>query len=79
MIATVAKADEDDVNLAVDSARRALETGPWGRMNARERGRLMYRLADLIEKNLEELAALETLDNGKTHRRQPSCRLAAHH
>ena len=47
------------------AARRALESGPWGKMDARDRGRLMNKLADLIEANKEELAALETLDNGK--------------
>ena len=43
----------------------AFDKGPWRRANARERGRLLYKLADLIEKNLDELALLETLDNGK--------------
>ncbi|MGA2245880.1 MAG: aldehyde dehydrogenase family protein [Verrucomicrobiota bacterium] len=65
IIAQVAEGDQADVNLAVKAARRAFEEGPWRRMNARERGRLLYRLADLIEHNADELAALETLDNGK--------------
>ncbi|WP_437186020.1 aldehyde dehydrogenase family protein [Planctomicrobium sp. SH668] len=64
-IADVARANEKDVDLAVMAARRAFETGPWSKMDARDRGRLMYRLADLLEENIEELAALETLDNGK--------------
>ncbi|WP_437223821.1 aldehyde dehydrogenase family protein [Planctomicrobium sp. SH661] len=64
-IADVARANAQDVDLAVKAARRAFETGPWSRMDARDRGRLMYKLADLIEENIEELAALETLDNGK--------------
>jgi aldehyde dehydrogenase (NAD+) len=65
VIAKVAEGDAADVDLAVASARDALEHGPWGRMDARDRGRLMYKLADLIEEELNELASLETLDNGK--------------
>lgn len=65
VIAEVAEGDAADVDRAVAAARRAFESGPWSRMDARDRGRLMYRLADLIERDLEELAALETLDNGK--------------
>jgi aldehyde dehydrogenase (NAD+) len=64
-IAQVAEADREDVDRAVAAARRAFDDGPWSRMSAAERGRLLYRLADLLEANLEELAALETLDNGK--------------
>jgi len=64
-ITQVAEGDKADVDLAVTAARRAFEKGPWAKMNARERGRLIYKLADLIEKNIDELAALETLDNGK--------------
>ena len=65
VIAKVAEADKADVDKAVAAARQAFETGPWRKMSASERGRLMYKLADLIEQNLDELAALETLDNGK--------------
>ncbi|HET6424258.1 MAG TPA: aldehyde dehydrogenase family protein [Planctomycetaceae bacterium] len=64
-IADVAEADAADVDLAVKAARKAFESGPWATMDARDRGRLINKLADLIEANLEELAALETLDNGK--------------
>jgi aldehyde dehydrogenase (NAD+) len=64
-IAEVAEGDAADVDLAVKAARKAFETGPWAKMDARDRGRLLTRLADLIEKNQDELAALETLDNGK--------------
>lgn len=63
-LAEVAYGQKEDIDLAVDSARRAFE-GPWRKLDARERGRLMNRLADLVEKNIDELAALETLDNGK--------------
>jgi aldehyde dehydrogenase (NAD+) len=53
------------VDLAVKAARKAFTEGPWPKMNASERGRLLHRLADLIEENKDELAALESLDNGK--------------
>lgn len=64
-IADVAEADAVDVDLAVKAARQALDYGVWRRLDARDRGRLLFKLADLIESNLAELAALETLDNGK--------------
>jgi aldehyde dehydrogenase (NAD+) len=67
-ICQVAEGDKADIDLAVKSARKAFEEGPWRRMNASERGRLLNKLADLIEKNQEELAALESLDNGKPYR-----------
>ncbi len=65
VIAHVAEGDEPDVDKAVKAARKAFETGAWPKMTASQRGRLMYKLADLIEQHKEELAALETLDNGK--------------
>lgn len=65
VICEVAEGDAADVDLAVNAARAAFETGPWSRMDARDRGRLLTRLADLLEANFDELAALETLDNGK--------------
>ncbi len=65
VIGKVAEADAADVNLAVKAARAAFNAGPWPRMSASERGRLLYKLADLIEQNKDELARLETLDNGK--------------
>jgi aldehyde dehydrogenase (NAD+) len=65
VIAKVAEGDAADIDLAVKAARNAFENGPWGKMDARDRGKLMNRLADLIEEELEDLAALETLDNGK--------------
>jgi betaine-aldehyde dehydrogenase len=63
-LAEVAEADKADVDKAVTAARRAFE-GKWSRMSARDRGRLLYKLAQLIEENSKELAALETADNGK--------------
>jgi aldehyde dehydrogenase (NAD+) len=65
VIAEVPMGTKKDVDLAVSAAIRAFQDGPWSRMDARERGRLLYRLADLLEENIDELAALETLDNGK--------------
>ena len=64
-IAQVAEGDQADVDLAVEAARNALENGEWSRIDARDRGALMHRLADLMEEELDELAALESLDNGK--------------
>ncbi|HEY7389308.1 MAG TPA: aldehyde dehydrogenase family protein, partial [Bryobacteraceae bacterium] len=64
-ICQVAEADAADVDQAVAAARAAFERGPWRKMAASERGRLLNRLADLIEQHADELAALESLDNGK--------------
>ncbi len=64
----VAEADKADVDLAVKAARRAFDEGPWSKMAASERGRLINKLADLIERDIDELAALESLDNGKPYR-----------
>jgi aldehyde dehydrogenase (NAD+) len=66
-ICQVAEGDKADVDRAVKAARRAFEEGPWPRMNASERGRLLNKLADLLEQHQEELAAVETLDNGKPY------------
>jgi aldehyde dehydrogenase (NAD+) len=65
VIANVAEGDAADIDLAAKAARKAFESGPWSKMDARDRGRLMNKLADLMEANIDELAALETLDNGK--------------
>jgi aldehyde dehydrogenase (NAD+) len=64
-ICQVAEADAADVNIAVAAARAAFEKGPWRKMQASDRGRLLNKLADLMEKHADELAALESLDNGK--------------
>ena len=64
-IATVAEADAADVDLAVAAARRAFEGGTWARMKPSERGQLLWRVADLMEKHADEIAELESLDNGK--------------
>src|SRR5436190_20162618 len=58
-ICEVAKGDRADIDLAVQAARKALESGPWSTLDAAERGRLLLRLADLVESQARELAALE--------------------
>ena len=65
VLAHVAEGDREDIDRAVKAARAAFETGPWSKMTPSERGRAIWKLADLLEENLEEFAALETLDNGK--------------
>src|SRR5947199_6852864 len=62
--AEIAEADKADIDKAVAAARKAFE-GKWSRMSARDRGRLLYKLSQLIEQHAGELAALETTDNGK--------------
>src|SRR5687768_14556973 len=63
-ILDVAEGDAADVDLAVRAARAALD-GPWGKMSASERGALLWKLSDLIQKHTDEIARLETLDTGK--------------
>ncbi len=65
VLAEVALAGPEDVDRAVQAAREAFERGPWSQMTGAERGELLWRLADLIEARIDELAELETLDNGK--------------
>ena len=64
VIGSVAAADRADVDAAVQAARAALD-GPWGKMSARDRGRLLSRLADRVMEKADDLARLETLHNGK--------------
>ncbi|MEM9155238.1 MAG: aldehyde dehydrogenase family protein, partial [Cyanobacteria bacterium P01_F01_bin.33] len=64
-IGTLAEAGTADVDRAVRTARKAFERGDWAEMSARQRGRLLFALAEAIERNREELARLESLDNGK--------------
>jgi acyl-CoA reductase-like NAD-dependent aldehyde dehydrogenase len=65
VLAKVAEGDSEDINRAVAAARKAFEGGSWPKLTPSQRGRLLLKLADLIEQNAEELAQLETLDNGK--------------
>src|SRR5215472_9864775 len=64
-ICQIAEADAADVEKAVKAARNAFEKGSWRKTQASDRGRMLHRLADLIEQHADELAALESLDNGK--------------
>jgi len=64
-IISVQEADKADVDKAVKAARKAFDEGPWRRMPVVERAGLMFKLADLIQKNFDELCALESIDNGK--------------
>ena len=65
VLAQVAEGDREDVELAVRAARKAFDQGPWRRLTASERGKLIWKLADLLEQHTEEFAYLESLDNGK--------------
>ncbi|EFA75954.1 hypothetical protein PPL_10530 [Heterostelium album PN500] len=67
VICQISQADKPDVDLAVAAARDAFENGQWSKMSATERGGLMYKLADLIDKNRDWLAQLETIDVGKPY------------
>src|ERR1019366_1298607 len=64
-LAQIAEGDREDIDRAVKAARRAFESGPWHEMTPSHRGRIIWKLGDLIEEHLEELAQLESLDNGK--------------
>jgi phenylacetaldehyde dehydrogenase len=61
----VPEAEAEDVNRAVLAARRAFDEGPWPRMSPSERGRILWKIADLLEQHTDEFAELESLDNGK--------------
>jgi phenylacetaldehyde dehydrogenase len=65
VLANVAEGDSEDIDRAVKAARAAFESGPWARMSPAQRGRLIWKLADLIDEHREEFAQLESLDNGK--------------
>ena len=65
IIARVPDSEREDISRAVAAARRAFDSGPWRRMTPSERGRLVWRIGDLILEHADELAELESLDNGK--------------
>src|ERR1700681_1847000 len=65
VLAQVAEGDPQGIDAAVKAGRKAFDSGPWSRLTASERGKLVWKLADLLEEHLEEFATLETLDNGK--------------
>jgi len=65
VLSQVAEGDREDIERAVKAARAAFDSGPWSKITPSERGRLMWKLADLLEQHTEEFAQLESLDNGK--------------
>ncbi|KAK4715798.1 hypothetical protein R3W88_014136 [Solanum pinnatisectum] len=67
VIAHIAEGDAEDINRAVAAARKAFDEGPWPRMTAYERSKILLRLADLIEKHNDQIATLETWDTGKPY------------
>jgi phenylacetaldehyde dehydrogenase len=66
-LACIAEGDAEDINRAVRAARAAFEDGPWSRMTPSDRGRIIWKIGDLILDHAEELAQLESLDNGKPY------------
>jgi acyl-CoA reductase-like NAD-dependent aldehyde dehydrogenase len=65
VITQIAEGDDRDVDAAVKAARKAYESGAWPEMSASERGRILWKIGDLIDKYNEEFGTLETIDNGK--------------
>ena len=65
VLANIAEGDKEDINRAVKAARAAFDSGPWSKISPAERGKMMWKLGDLIDKHREEFAQLESLDNGK--------------
>ena len=63
--AQIAHGGKTEVDLAVGAARKAFDEGPWPKMTAKERAKILYKLADLVEKNIDELAQTDTMDMGK--------------
>src|SRR5450432_2542980 len=65
VIAHVAEGDKEDIDRAVKAARKAFESGAWSKMTPSQRGRVVWKIGDLLLQHLEEFAELESLDNGK--------------
>ena len=66
-LAHIAEGDAEDIGRAVRAARKAFEEGPWSKMTPSERGRIIWKIGDLIAEHNDELAQLESLDNGKPY------------
>src|SRR5271169_996724 len=66
VLARIAEGDAEDINRAVRAARAAFN-GPWSRMTPSERGRIIWKIGDLLLEHIEEFAQLESLDNGKPY------------
>ncbi|GMQ10251.1 hypothetical protein CsSME_00053326 [Camellia sinensis var. sinensis] len=75
VIAQVAEGHAEDINRAVSAARKAFDEGPWPKMTAYERSRILLRCADLVEKHSDEIAALETWNNGKPYEQAATAEL----
>ncbi|KAL4374844.1 hypothetical protein S245_017490 [Arachis hypogaea] len=67
VITEIAEATKEDIDIAVKAARQAFDSGPWPRMPGAERAKIMLKWAELIEENIEEIAALDTIDGGKLY------------
>ncbi|KAK4481208.1 hypothetical protein RD792_012090 [Penstemon davidsonii] len=67
VIAKISEGDKEDIDLAVKAARQAFDHGPWPRLPGSERRKIMLKFADLIDENVEEIAALDTIDGGKLY------------
>ncbi|XP_021726993.1 aldehyde dehydrogenase family 2 member B7, mitochondrial-like [Chenopodium quinoa] len=67
VIAEVAEGDVEDINRAVAAARKAFDEGPWPKMTAYQRSQILLKFADLLDQHTDEIAALETWDNGKPY------------
>jgi len=65
-LTTVAEGRAEDIDRAVGAARKAFEEGPWARMSGSDRGRILWKIGDLLEARVAEVAEIETLDSGKT-------------
>jgi phenylacetaldehyde dehydrogenase len=66
VISRIAEGDAADIDLAVKAARQAFESGPWSRITPADRGKMIWKLADLLEQNVDEFAELESINNGKS-------------
>ncbi|HEV2177343.1 MAG TPA: aldehyde dehydrogenase family protein [Terriglobia bacterium] len=66
LLTTVERGETEDVNRAVAAARRAFEGGPWPKMNASDRSKILWKIGELIDKNRDELGTLEAMNTGKT-------------
>ena len=67
-ISTIARGRAADIDLAVKTARNAFDSGPWPRISATDRGRVLMKMSELILRDREELAQLEAMDVGKIYR-----------
>jgi acyl-CoA reductase-like NAD-dependent aldehyde dehydrogenase len=66
VLTEVAEGGAEDIDAAARAARRAFESGPWAKMSASDRGRILWKIGDLLEANVQEIGRVETLDQGKT-------------